>query len=73
MSTRPDDTLFDGIAAGGKILGKSHRMPAWAATLSDSDIAALVGYLRVLCACEGPAWSRDGKVADPKRTETNLP
>lgn len=27
MATRSDDTLFDGIYAGGYILGKSHRIP----------------------------------------------
>ncbi|MDH5610782.1 MAG: c-type cytochrome, partial [Cyclobacteriaceae bacterium] len=34
MSVRPDDTLFDGIFAGGYILNKSHEMPEWGASLS---------------------------------------
>lgn len=62
MSTRPDDTLFDGIHAGGLILGKSHRMPAFGRKLSPDQIRSLVRYIRTLCDCEGPAWSRDGGV-----------
>lgn len=58
MSTRPDDTLFDGIYAGGYILNKSNRMPPWGFTLEREDIWQLVAYIRHLCRCEGPAWSR---------------
>ena len=61
MSTRPDDTLFDGIFAGGAILNKSHMMPAWGATLKAEEIRGLVGHLRDLCQCRGPAWSEDNK------------
>ncbi len=61
MSTRPDDTLFDGIFAGGRILNRSHRMPGFGQTLTTAEIWALVGHLRTLCRCEGPAWSRDGR------------
>lgn len=61
MSLRPDDTLYDGIHAGGWILGKSHRMPAFGASLDDSEKRALVAYIRTLCRCEGPAWARDGR------------
>ncbi len=60
MSLRPDDTLFDAIAAGGYILGKSNRMPAFGQTLSNAEMRGLVRYIRELCRCEGPAWSRDG-------------
>ncbi len=60
MSLRPDDTLYDGIHAGGWILGKSARMPAFGASLDDDQIRALVAYIRTLCRCLGPAWSRDG-------------
>jgi mono/diheme cytochrome c family protein len=56
MARRPDDTLFDGIFAGGYILSKSNRMPAWGETLSRGQIRALVGYLRTLCRCRGPEW-----------------
>ena len=61
MSLRPDDTLYDGIYAGGWILGKSHRMPAFGASLESGEIRALVAYIRELCQCQGPAWSRDGR------------
>ena len=59
MASRTDDRLYDGIAAGGRVLGDSPRMPAFGETLSQQEIAGLVRYLRVLCACEGPAWGRD--------------
>lgn len=58
LATRPDDTLFDGIYGGGYILNRSHRMPAFGAALSREQIWGLVRYLRHLCRCEGPAWSR---------------
>ena len=61
MSQRPDDTLYDGIHAGGWILGKSHRMPAFGASLDHGEKRALVAYIRTLCRCQGPAWSRDGR------------
>ncbi len=61
MSARTDDTLYDGIHAGGRILGKSHRMPAFGASLNDDEKRALVAYIRTLCRCLGPAWSRDGR------------
>ena len=63
MSRRPDDTLYDGIHAGGWILGKSHRMPAFGASLDDRRKRELVEYMRTLCRCRGPAWSRDGRAA----------
>jgi mono/diheme cytochrome c family protein len=60
MSTRPDDTIYDGIHAGGRILGRNHRMPAFGRRLSPGQIRSLVRYIRELCDCTGPAWSRDG-------------
>lgn len=59
MSTRPDDTLFDGIYAGGLMLGRSAAMPAWGGSLSAQRIAALVDHMRVLCDCRQPAWAED--------------
>ena len=61
MSLRPDDTLYDGIHGGGWILGKSHRMPAYGASLNDAQKRALVAHMRTLCRCQGPYWSRDGR------------
>lgn len=60
MSPRPDDTLFDGIAAGGYVLDKSTRMPAFGHLLSPAQIRALVSHIRVLCDCTQPAWASDG-------------
>jgi mono/diheme cytochrome c family protein len=57
MSARSDDALFDAIAGGGAIMGKSARMPAFGGSLSTSQIHALVRYIRTLCSCAGPAWS----------------
>ncbi len=58
MSLRPDDTLFDGIHAGGYILGKSHRMPAFGQMFSSAQISSLVAHIRQLCGCEQPEWAR---------------
>jgi mono/diheme cytochrome c family protein len=58
MSPRPDDSLFDTIAAGGAVMNRSPRMPAFGATLSPGEIRALVRHIRTLCRCEGPSWSR---------------
>ena len=63
MSRRPDDTLFDGIYAGGYILNKSHFMPPWGLLLSREEIEALVVYMRELCNCQGPEWSMDDKIS----------
>lgn len=60
MSRRPDDTLFDAIAAGAYILGGSPRMPAFGEMLDTNQIRALVRYIRSLCACEQPDWAGDG-------------
>ncbi len=61
MSTRPDATLYDAIHSGGYVVSRSNRMPAFGQTLSREQIWRLVRRIRELCACEGPAWSRDGQ------------
>jgi nitric oxide reductase subunit C len=61
MSARADDTLFDGIWAGAWVLDGSPRMPAFGGLLSAEDVRVLVGWIRRLCACSGPPWSRDGR------------
>jgi len=60
MRERPDDSLYDTIAGGGVVMGRSARMPAFGATLSREEIRALVAHIRSLCKCEGPAWARHG-------------
>lgn len=61
MSLRADDALYDGIYAGGRVMGKSHRMPAFGPSLDDAELRAVVAYVRRLCRCRGPAWSTDGR------------
>jgi mono/diheme cytochrome c family protein len=58
MSARPDDSLFDTIAAGGVVMNRSPRMPAFGGTLTSTEIRALVRHIRTLCRCQGPAWSK---------------
>lgn len=60
MSTRSDAVLFDAISGGGAVMGRSARMPAFGETLSAEQIRSLVAYIRQLCRCAPPAWSRDG-------------
>ena len=60
MRTRADDSLYDTIAGGGTVMGMSPLMPAFGATLSEAQTRALVAYLRTICACRGPDWSRGG-------------
>ena len=61
MVLRPDDSLFDGIHAGAYVLDGSPRMPPFGEMFSADQIRSLVGHIRALCSCEGPAWSRDGR------------
>lgn len=57
MSARADDTLFDAIHAGGFVLDRSPRMPAFGALLDGDQIRALVAHIRTLCDCSQPAWA----------------
>ena len=61
MSTRSDDGLFDAIYAGGYVMNRSNRMPPFGHSLTRTQISGLVRYLRTLCRCQGPAWSRDNR------------
>ncbi len=61
MSERPNDTLYDGIAAGGFVLDGSPLMPAYGSMLEPVQIRALVEHIRTLCACEQPAWAEPGR------------
>lgn len=60
MELRVDDALFDAISAGGWVLGRSPRMPAFGALLTPAEIRLLVAHIRTLCDCAGPSWSIDG-------------
>jgi mono/diheme cytochrome c family protein len=60
MAARTDDMLYDAIAAGARFLDRSPDMPGFAGALGTNDIRMLVQYIRHLCDCSGPAWSRDG-------------
>jgi mono/diheme cytochrome c family protein len=60
MAVRPDDTLYDGIAAGGWVLDRSHRMPAFGRLLTPAQIRDAVAYIRTLCRCGQPSWAADG-------------
>ena len=57
MSERPNDTLYDGIHAGGAVLNRHHFMPPWGETLSPHDMQSLVEEIRKFCKCQGPEWS----------------
>jgi len=59
--TRSDDQLFDVIFVGGYSYGRPARMPPWGQTLSVAEIRGLVGYIRGLCRCQGPEWSRGAR------------
>ena len=60
MSRRVDDALYDAIHAGARVLDGSPRMPGFGEFLAPDEIRSLVAHIRTLCACEAPAWSRDG-------------
>jgi mono/diheme cytochrome c family protein len=60
MSRRPDDTLYDGIHAGARVLDGSARMPAFGSLFTPSEIRDLIARVRALCGCEAPSWSRTG-------------
>lgn len=58
MSRLSDDVMFDAIFAGGYVMNKSNRMPPWGYSLEPGEIRQLVAYIRRLCRCGGPPWSR---------------
>jgi mono/diheme cytochrome c family protein len=70
MGKRADDTLYDGIHAGAWVLDGSPRMPAFGDLLTPRQIRSLVRYIRTLCACSGPAWSRGGATGAGPATRT---
>jgi mono/diheme cytochrome c family protein len=59
LSRSTDERLMMGLALGGWVLGKSSEMPGFGGSLTSAELSHLVSHLRTLCACEGPAWSKD--------------
>jgi nitric oxide reductase subunit C len=57
MSERPDDSLYDAVAVGGRIMGRSAAMPMYGESLAPELLDTLVSYMRELCGCVGPRWS----------------
>ena len=49
MSKVADEQLFNAIKDGGQSVGLSPLMPAWSASVTDSQIHALVAYVRNFC------------------------
>lgn len=61
VGERADDTLFDGIAAGGLAMGASPEMPPFGSLLDAVAVRDIIGHLRALCDCPAPAWSAGGR------------
>ncbi|MCP5038666.1 MAG: c-type cytochrome [Rhodobacteraceae bacterium] len=54
MAKLTDADIRNVIMDGGPAVSKSPMMPPWGKTLTEDEVTGLIGYLRVLCACEGP-------------------
>jgi mono/diheme cytochrome c family protein len=48
-----DDHIKKVIVDGGPAVSKSSMMPAWADTLNDDEVQALLDYIHELCDCPG--------------------
>jgi len=59
IGLRSDNTLFDTIYGGGKIMNKSHFMPPWGQKLSRHEIVEYVSQIRKFCQCNPPDWSKN--------------
>jgi mono/diheme cytochrome c family protein len=59
MSLKADGSLFDTIHGGGRIMNKSHFMPAWGEKMSREEIVSYVRKIRDFCECDPPEWSND--------------
>tara|TARA_B100001245_G_C22894619_1_gene431758 strand:+ start:6086 stop:7606 length:1521 start_codon:yes stop_codon:yes gene_type:complete len=59
ISLRSDNTLFDTIYGGGRIMNKSHFMPPWGQKLSRQEIVEYVSQIRQFCQCDPPDWSKN--------------
>ena len=61
ISQRADDTLYETLYNGGRIMKKHHFMPSWGLKLSHKEIVYLVDRIRQLCDCDSPNWSENKK------------
>ena len=59
MANRADDTLYDTIHVGGRIMNKSHFMPGWGEKMSPKEIVDYVQIIRKFCNCEQPDWAKN--------------
>ncbi len=59
LGNKSDDTLFDTIYVGGRVMNKSHFMPGWGEKLSRSDIIKHIQKIRDFCVCEAPDWANN--------------
>ena len=54
MQKLSDADIRNVILDGGPAVSKSELMPPWGKTLTKQEVDALLGYVRKLCACQGP-------------------
>ncbi len=59
LAQSTDERLLMGLSLGGWVLGKSGQMPGFGGLLTPEELRAVVSHFRVLCACDGPDWSKD--------------
>ena len=59
ISKRSDNTLYETLYNGGRIMKKHHFMPSWGLKLSHKEIVYLVSRIRQLCDCDSPNWSKN--------------
>jgi hypothetical protein len=59
IGQRADDTLYETIYGGGRIMNKSHFMPGWGEKLSREEIVNHVSQIREFCDCSPPEWSKN--------------
>lgn len=61
ISKRSDDTLYETLYNGGRLMKKHHFMPSWGLKLSHEEIVYLVSKIRKFCDCDPPEWSENKK------------
>ena len=61
ISKRSDDTLYETLYNGGRLMKKHHFMPSWGLKLTHEEILYLVSKIRKFCDCDPPEWSENKK------------